>query len=364
MKILLLVAEHGFAFINQAKALSKGISNLKITNKVARISPLTPVKKILEDFRPDFVIGIGSWRSYPTLVKEPKSLGYKTIPWIVSDEKIDQFIHEYNLLNLILTTSQYCEKVFIRDGINKEILKIVPEAVDTDFWHQLAEKELQPFLKLISISEPDLSLPFNFDLAKIHEQKIPVLFTTGGDATSKGAQEVINALAKLDKKIPWIYLIKTWPSEGSFKHSAAELKLVKQFGLYEKVRYIVGEFSRDFVRGLMSTCDIYVAPSRSEGFGLPLVEAQFCEKPVISMKATSTQEIVKDGITGFLVPSKDINGQPRADTQELSTALQKMLTDSNLRKKMGKKAKVFVTENFSPTVIASKLTQHLEEKTA
>jgi len=360
MKILLLVAEHGFAFVNQARALSKGLSDLNTINKVARVSPLVPTKKTLADFQPDFVIGVGSWHSYPTLVKKPQSLGYKTIPWIVSDGKIDQFIHEYNELSLILTTSQYCEEVFVRDGIKKEILKIVPEAVDIDFWHQLDEKELQPFLKLISISEPNLSLPFNFDLVKIHEQKIPVLFTTGGDATNKGALEVINALGRLDQKIPWIYLIKTWPSPDSFKHSATELELGRKLGIYERIRYLVGEFSQEFIRGLMNACDFYIAPSRVEGFGLPLVEAQLCGKPVISLDATSTRETVIHGQTGFLAKPSSKDGKFKADIDDLVKYLEILLTDRKLREQFGQNAKIHA-QKYHPKIVAEKMIEAVKK---
>lgn len=362
-RILLLVQRSGYSFINQATSLSLGLSQIGVVNKIIISSEEFPAKEILE-FKPELVLGVGSWHSYEDFVEKPQKIGLKVVPWIVSDDKVGKYISEYNRLGFILTTSLHCQKIFIRDGIRPEIIKVLPEAVDSNFWKKISENQLVSFLKLISISHQNLNLPFFFDLVKARRQKVPILFTTGGDATNKGAQEVIAALGKIKPEILWLYVIKTWPSEASFLHSAEELELAKKLGISNRIRYIVGEFSAEFMRNLMNFCDIYVAPSRSEGFGLPLVEAQFCEKPVISMKATSTQEIVKDGLTGFLVSPKLVNSQPRADTDELATVLQKMLTDSNLRKKMGKNAKVFVTENFSPTVIASKLIQYLEEKTA
>ncbi|PIV00190.1 hypothetical protein COS54_03630 [Candidatus Shapirobacteria bacterium CG03_land_8_20_14_0_80_39_12] len=362
-KILLLVQRQGYSFVNQATSLSSGLSQIGVANKIIICSEEFPAKEILE-FKPELVLGVGSWHSYEDFVDKPQKIGLKVVPWIVSDDRVEKFIPEYNQLSLILTPSSHCQKIFIKDGLKPEIIKVLPEAVDPNFWKKISEAQLVSFLALISISHQNLNLPFFFDLVKARHQEVPILFTTGGDATNKGAQEVIAALGKIKPEVPWLYLIKTWPSEGSFLHSAEEVKLAKKLGISNRIRYIVGEFSADFMRNLMNFCDIYVAPSRSEGFGLPLVEAQFCEKPVISMKATSTQEIVKDGLTGFLVSPKLVDNQPRADTDELTTVLQKMLTDSNLRKKMGKKAKVFVTENFSPMVIASKLIRYLEEKTA
>lgn len=358
MKILLLVAEHGYSFVNQAQALSKGLSKIGIDNVVERIDSFCLPYQKLQVFEPDLVIGVGSWHSYLTLVKEPQKLGFKVIPWIVSDGKIDQYIEEYNQLGLILTPSQHCKQIFIRDGINEKNIKVLPEAVDPDFWQQLQETRLTSLLRLISISDPELSLPFKFDLIRLRKEKVPILFTTGGSATSKGTQEVITALGEVNKKIkgvPWIYIIKTWPSINSFQDSAKELKLAKKFGILENIRYIVGEFSQEFMRGLMSLCDIYIAPSRSEGFGLPLVEAQMCGKPVISIEATSTREIIKHGETGFLAKANFDEGYPRAEIKDLSLFIEVLLTDKRLRSKMGRNAKTHAVEKFNPKTIAQQM---------
>lgn len=358
MKVFLLVAEHGYSFVNQAKALAKGLEQIGIENSIERITRSElPVEK-LKKFRPDLVLGIGSWHSYPFLIKGPQSLGFKVIPWLVSDGYINKYIKEYNQLTLILTTSEHCQKVLARDGIKNNLIKVLPEAVDSDFWHQLEEKELTSFLKFISISEVNFSLPLNFDLVRAHQENFPVFFTTGGSATNKGAQEIIQALGKIRNSLgnrPWLYLIKTWPSPGSFADSIRELNLVQKFNLWENVRYLVGEFSQEFIRGLMSFCTIYVAPSRTEGFGLPLVEAQMCGKPVVSVQATSTQEVVKDGVTGFLAKTELVNGQPRANIESLARHLETLLKNEKLRLKMGKKAKVFAIQKFNPKTIARQL---------
>lgn len=360
-RIFILVQKEGYSFINQATALSLGLSQIGVLNKVATCSDKFNPREILE-FNADIVLGIGSWHSYKDFVATPQKIGVKAVPWIVSDDEITAFVNEYNQLKLILTTSQHCQKIFIRDGLNPEIIHILPEAVDPNFWKKISKSELNSFLKLISISNQNLDLPYFFDLNKIKQEKVPILFTTGGDATSKGAQEVIAALGKIDKEIPWLYLIKIWPSANSFNQSIQELNLAKKLGILKRIRYLAGEFSATFMRNLMNCCDIYVAPSRTEGFGLPLVEAQLCEKPVVTTKATATQEVVKENQTGLMVNYKIIDNQPRADIEELALALKRLLTNQKLREELGGKARSFAIDNFSPPVIASKLIQILEKK--
>lgn len=358
MNIVLLIDRDGYSFVNQTNALALGLSKLGIKNKVIRLVGDFPVKEII-DFKTTLIVGIGSWHSYPDFVEVPESLGIKYLPWIVSDDKIDKYVDEYNKLKYFLTTSKHCKKVFIEGGIAAEKIGVLTEAVDNGFWKEIGDRKLNEFIKLISVKSNGLTLPLTYDLEKIKKEKIPILFTTGGDATSKGAQEVISALAMLPAETKWIYIIKTWPSSGSFERSIEELKLAERLGVLDRIRYISGEFSFEFIRNLMNLCDIYVAPSRGEGFGLPLVEAQLCGKPVVTMMATSTQEIVENEKTGLVSKAININGQPRADIEDLSKLLNKILSDESLRKRLGKKAKIEASKRFSPKNIASALMSYI-----
>jgi alpha-maltose-1-phosphate synthase len=251
--------------------------------------------------------------------------------------------------------------VFIKAGIKQEKINILYEAVDNDFWKEIPESDLNKFLDLISIRETGIEIPPHYNLINVKQKRIPILFTTGGDATSKGAQEILNALDLLDPNIPWIYIIKTWPSPGSFKKSINELEIAIKGGMWEKIRYFSGEFSREFIRNLMNVCDVYAACSRSEGFGLPLVEAQLCGKPVITMKATSTQEVVEDGVGGLICQSIMTSAGPRADVKNLSEVLRKILIDEELRNAMGNRARQWAENKFAPTKIASQLLNHIKQ---
>ena len=51
---------------------------------------------------------------------------------------------------------------------------------------------------------------------------------------------------------------------------------------------------------LMNACDVYAAPSRLEGFGMPQVEAGACEKPVVSIRAMALLDTLVHGETALL----------------------------------------------------------------
>jgi glycosyltransferase involved in cell wall biosynthesis len=355
VKILLTVPAYlAYSYVNQAEALARGFTFLNIQNEVFKANNCPELSSKLQEYQPDFVIGVGNWTEYDLFVKTPKSHGFPCLPWIVLDEnRIDKFISEYNDLGLITTPSRHCQDKLIKSGINKNIVNVIPEAVDPDLWFPMEENDLQPFLEYSTIPIAN-SLPINqWDLVKIHQEKIPVIYTAGGDATKKGAQEVIQALALLDPKIPWVYIIKSWPVSIVFKRSIEELDLAEKVGILSRIRYISAEYSQIYMRALMNICDIYAAPSRIEGFGLPHVEAQMCAKPVISLATTATEETVIHNQTGFHA-KRDFSETNfvKADIDDLSNCLHTLITDKILRHKMSENAIKHAHTNFSPQVIA------------
>lgn len=359
MKILVIAANYAYSFINQAQSLAKGLSQLDHKTEVLKTSRPEEVKELMSQQKFDVVFGVGNWPDYDLLVKTPSQFCESVLPWITADNpEVNQFVKEYNQLKIILTPSLHCKDNLVLSGIKENLIKVIPEAVDPDLWYQMDEKEITNFLNYLSVPNPD-SFASKFDLIKLHQEKTPIIFTTGGDATKKGAQEVIKALSALEKTIPWIYLIKTWPYPMVLEKSTEELKLAQQLGIFDRVRYLVGEFSQTFMRGLMSLCDIYAAPSRVEGFGLPHVEAQMCGKPVVSIDAVAVRETILHQETGFLAKPIVEEGLTKADVPELTKYFHLLLTDPMVRKQMGAKAKTHALNNFQPKVIANKFLKEL-----
>ena len=360
MKITLLVPQSGHSFVNQAQALTLGFKELGHETSVVRVEKEFQVSK-LQMAEPDVIIAVGSWVHYRELIEGPKSAGFRVVPWLVSDDQVDRLHDELNHLPVLLTTSNHCRSIFLRDGVTTQIA-VIPEAVDDTFWKPLGWEDVEPVAELLSVREKGISLPPRFDIVRLKKEGVPILFTTGGDATSKGALEVIHALGAIhasDPNMPWIYLLKTWPAAGSLQRSADELELAAGFGIADRIRYVVGEYSREFLRGLMNLCDIYVAPSRSEGFGLPLVEAQLCGKPAVGLAATASGETIVDGETGFIIRADTASDQPRADIGRLTEILSKLLLDTSLRTQLGKQTRLHARKTYAPTIIANKFLPYI-----
>ena len=76
---------------------------------------------------------------------------------------------------------------------------------------------------------------------------------------------------------------------------------IGRYGLNECIE-LVGVRSRDEIRGLLSSSDVYLAPARLESFGIAALEARCAGLPVIAMDCSGVGEFITDGSEGFLVP--------------------------------------------------------------
>lgn len=104
--------------------------------------------------------------------------------------------------------------------------------------------------------------------------------------------------------------------------------LTADLGLSERVHFAGWS---DNPRGALTSFDIFVLPSRFEGFPLAIVEAMLARLPVVASDVGSVREAVADGDTGLLVPPEE----PRA----LAAALRALLDDANRRSAFGERGR-------------------------
>jgi glycosyltransferase involved in cell wall biosynthesis len=90
---------------------------------------------------------------------------------------------------------------------------------------------------------------------------------------------------------------------------------------------------------LLPTFDLFVSPSRSEPFGLSIVEAMAAAVPVLATMSEGAQEIIQDHKTGFLVPVQDV--------EALAKAISELLSDPEERVRLSENARRVVRERFS-----------------
>jgi len=325
-------------------------------------------------FEPDVVVGVGYWGHTPQLVLHPQRYGVQAVPWLVADGYIANYQEVLNALPLILVTSNWVKEMYVRDGISSENIEVLPVGCNTDSFIPFSKKDP----KILAVREA----------LGISPDQIMIL-TVGGDAASKGAQEVMQALAVIDTKAPdWKYVCKVWPQPRTRLQNLADLELATRLGIEKNVTYTTNTISRNFIPYLIGACDVYAAPSRLEGFGMPQVEAGACEKPVISLKAMGMLDTLVHGETAFLAKiarkivvnevtlgdesgfedeHKVIFDKPRtvdyrANVQDIAKYLMVLMTDEGLRNKMGKAGRERVVANFDYRVVAKRFVRIVSDR--
>jgi glycosyltransferase involved in cell wall biosynthesis len=101
------------------------------------------------------------------------------------------------------------------------------------------------------------------------------------------------------------------------------------------------------LRQHLAAADVFVLPSRSEGFSNAIVEAMAASLPVVATNVGGNAEAVQDGVSGFVVPSED----PAA----LSAAIIRLLSDPSLAKAMGAAGKNLAAERFTIESMMSRI---------
>ncbi len=325
-------------------------------------------------FKPDIVVGVGYWGHLPHLVLHPQQYGIQAVPWLVADGYIANFQEILNDLPLILVTSNWVKDVYIRDGINGENIDVLPVGVDTDSFkpRDKSDPRVSCIREALGVSPDDI-----------------IILTIGGDAASKGAQEVMQGLATIHAKAPaWKYICKVWPQPRTIEQNLIDLKLASSLGIDKNVVYVANVVSRNFIPYLINACDIYAAPSRLEGFGMPQVEAGACCKPVLSMNAMAMMDTLVHGETALLasvatevVSRETVVGEEsgwekghrvvfqtprtveyRASVYDIAKYLIDLMEKPELRRNLGEAGRKRVVENYDYRLVAKRFLQIISER--
>ena len=330
---------------------------------------------VLDAWKPDLAIGIGSWSYSPDIVFSPQRKGVLPIPWFVANGWVANYHHELSQLPLTFTTSNWVTETFKRDGVDTTNYKTLPIGYDPE--------EIKPWSK----ETPEIKRLRSMLGVQEHEKMI---LTVGGDVTSKGAQEMFKALAEIDKDFKnWKYVCKHSESDCADDHRREEEELIENLGIDKgKIVYLSGMYSHDFMSQLLSAADIYAAPSRLEGFGMIQMEAQAVGTPVVSINVGGPVDTIIHNQTGFLAEvgetvelkeewayehmgfdadHKIVFDKPkvfayRASIPDLAKYTHQLLTDDKLRTDMGQAALAHARKNFHYQQIARQARQLIKEK--
>jgi len=192
--------------------------------------------------------------------------------------------------------------------------------------------------------------PFDLSRAGKPDNELTVLFV-GRLGKRKGITDLFEAIPKVLAKVPHVRFViagaDNSPHDG-FAHKTGlsyPAYFAQKYAAFAPRVTFMGAVSDDELQSLYQTCDLFVAPSLYESFGLVYLEAMNYAKPVIGCRAGGIPEVVDHDVTGLLV-------EPEAP-QQLAEALLKMLQSPDHLRSMGLEARQQVKSRFSYSKMAS-----------
>lgn len=154
----------------------------------------------------------------------------------------------------------------------------------------------------------------------------------------KGQEDFVRAAAVVAERfaadVEFVIIGEDESRSGEYR--ARVEQLISELSLAGCVR-LTGRL--EDVAGIVASLDVFVSASRSEAFGIAMVEAMACGVPVVATATEGAREIVEDGVTGLIVPT--------GDAHAMSAAVISLLEDEGHRLLLGAHAREAARVRFS-----------------
>ena len=203
---------------------------------------------------------------------------------------------------------------FSERGVPPEIIHVVPSGADERLYGNVA-----PW------TPNGIARGFILYVGRLHEEK--------------GVLDLLVAQGLLPNKPPMVVA-------GRDGGLLAELDVS---ALRKQNVHVLTEFTAEQRFGLIAACGLFVLPSHHEGQGIVVAEAWAQRKPVVATRAGALPSVIDDGTDGILVPVKD--------PEKLATAMQRVLGNGDLAKRLAAEGRAKAEAQFRWPDIVSRVEQ-------
>ncbi|BEP17671.1 glycosyltransferase family 4 protein [Pyrofollis japonicus] len=201
-------------------------------------------------------------------------------------------------------------------------LHIVPNAVDTSFWRPPDHEERMRARAAIGASQNDVVI---FAPGRFTERKrIHVV--------PRIVAEASKSLSRTKHKRLYLVIVGDGPYRPVIENEISQYKAKELFKAYMN-----GFVERKMLREYYWAADLTIVPSPIEAFSITALESMACGTPVLGYRGGGIEDVVVDGVTGFLVK----------DDEEAVNRLVFLAESDDIRAKMREHAPYHVARNFS-----------------
>lgn len=226
----------------------------------------------------------------------------------------------------IIAVSHFVKEDIAKYGIDTGKIKVIYNGVDTKFF--------KPSEKTFKKKYAD-----RFDT---------LLIFLGRLIAQKGLLHLIDAMAEVVKEYPKTGLLIV----GRGKEKERLEKRTRKLALEKNVIF-PGFIPEEQLPDLYSSADIFVLPSLWEVLPISLLEALACGAPLLVSDAGGNPEVVENGVNGFVFR--------KGNTKELVKKMRALISDSKMRKRMGRESRRIAVRRFDWELIAKQTLEYYRE---
>ncbi|MRX73674.1 glycosyltransferase [Bacillus lacus] len=280
---------------------------LKMSNKIAYFLTVPEIKRVLREFQPDILHShyvssygvVGAMANFHPYIISVWGMDIYDFP---KEGRANELMVKYALskADVICSTSHVMKKVTAQ-YTNKEI-EVTPFGVN-----------MQKF-KPSEDQEEDESITFG--IVKTMAEKYGIRYLLEGYAEFKNiVTPDVFSKTKLD-------IVGPGPMLEDYKKLADKLEISHQTTFHGRVHH-------EKVPELINSFDVFFVPSTldSESFGVAAVEAQACQVPVVVSNVGGLPEVVVDGKTGYIIPTKN--------SRAIAEKMKQFVEEPELGRRMG-----------------------------
>jgi glycosyltransferase involved in cell wall biosynthesis len=302
------------------------IKFLKLINIIRLIKVYIELKKIILNFNPDIVHAhLSSMELLASLLKffNPKEIN------LVITKHLDSFFLEASFGQNLLIRG-----VFIDKFIHKNADRII--CISKQVKRYFTKKILLPTNKIrviyYGVSKEYFGKKKKFKLIdKNLNKKDFLICCIARHVKQKSLDFLILSFAEFTKKNPnsKLLLVGNGPERNNL------IKIAKENKVYKKIIWI--KFSEN-IKDLLKISNVFVLPSKYEGFGMVFLEAMLTNTPVISTNISAIPEVIENNYNGILIEPDNI--------KQMVSALNN-IQDKKLIKKFSINSKKLLSNKFN-----------------